>query len=63
MESLSANVFGPLGGLEDATPRLNEWSNKGLLFEQFYTCASRSDRVLSALITGVPSMPQRCIME
>lgn len=63
VESLSANVFGPLGGNPACTPRLNEWSKKGLLFSNFYASSCRSDRGLSALITGVPSLPRNCVME
>ncbi len=63
VESLSANVFGPLGGNAEGSPKLSEWCNQSLLFKNFYASGTRSDRGISALITGIPSTPNRCIMD
>ncbi len=56
LESFSSKIIGPAGGLTDATPRLNEWCKRGVLFTNFYATGNRSDKGMCALVGGYPSV-------
>jgi phosphoglycerol transferase MdoB-like AlkP superfamily enzyme len=62
MESFSAKLIAPLGGLPDVTPNLDKLSEEGILFTNFYATGSRTDRGVSAVMSGYPSQPKTCIM-
>ncbi len=57
LESFTSNVVGALGGINDVTPNLDKWVSKGLSFSNFYSSGDRSDRGLTTLFTGFPSLP------
>ena len=63
LESFSANVIGSLGGESDVTPNLNRLSKEGILFKNFYAASFRTDRGVSAILSGYPSQPRSCIMK
>ena len=63
LESFSAGVIGSLGGESDVTPNLNRLSKEGILFNNFYATSFRTDRGVSAILSGYPSQPRSCIMK
>jgi phosphoglycerol transferase MdoB-like AlkP superfamily enzyme len=62
LESFSADVIEPLGGLKGITPGFTELSKEGLLFTHFYASGFRTEQGLAALISGFPSQPQTTII-
>lgn len=57
LESFTANVVEEIGGFKGVTPNLNRWLKKGMSFSNFYSSGDRSDRGLTTLFTGFPSLP------
>lgn len=57
LESFTANVVSTIGGIEGITPNLNKWMGQGLSFENCYSSGDRSDKGLTTLYTGFPSLP------
>ncbi|HEX3008750.1 MAG TPA: sulfatase-like hydrolase/transferase, partial [Bacteroidales bacterium] len=55
LESFTANVIEPLGGLKGVTPNLNALSNEGVFFRNFYASGDRSDKGLIAILSGYPA--------
>ncbi|PKP35880.1 MAG: hypothetical protein CVU00_00100 [Bacteroidetes bacterium HGW-Bacteroidetes-17] len=62
LESFSNKAIAPLGGLQDITPNLNALHNKSTTFSNFYASGNRSDRGISALLGGYPSLLRTSIM-
>ncbi|MBU1013993.1 MAG: sulfatase-like hydrolase/transferase [Bacteroidetes bacterium] len=62
LESFSNKVIAPLGGLQDITPTLNSLCNTSIVFTNFYAAGNRSDRGISALLGGYPSLLTTSIM-
>ena len=56
LESFSAKVVRPTGGLPNATPRLNQLCKEGILFTNFFSTGNRSDKGMCACIGGYPSV-------
>lgn len=57
LESFTANVVAGLGGIDSVTPNLTEWIDRGVSFSNFYSSGDRSDRGLTTIYTGFPSLP------
>jgi phosphoglycerol transferase MdoB-like AlkP superfamily enzyme len=55
LESFTANVIEPLGGLKGVTPSLNALANEGVFFKNFYASGDRSDKGLIAILSGYPA--------
>jgi len=62
LESFTNKVIAPLGGLQDITPNLNALHNTSTTFSNFYASGNRSDRGISALLGGYPSLLRTSIM-
>lgn len=62
LESFSADIIEPLGGMRGITPGFTELSKEGLLFTNFYASGFRTEQGLAALISGFPSQPQTTII-
>ena len=63
LESFSAKVIAPLGGLHDVTPNLNRLSSEGIFFTNFKANSFRTDRGLISLLSGTPSLPTTPLMK
>lgn len=57
LESFTADVIGPLGGLPDVTPNLNQLCAEGILFTNFYASGDRTDKGLISILSGYPAQP------
>lgn len=62
LESFSDKVIAPLGGMHDIAPNLDSLCTKSILFTSFYSTGNRSDRGISAILGGYPSLLSTSIM-
>lgn len=62
LESFSNKVIAPLGGMHGIAPNLDSLCTKSTVFTNFYSTGNRSDRGISALIGGYPSLLSTSIM-
>ena len=63
LESFSAKMVEPLGGLPDITPNLNALCKQGILFTKIYASGDRSDKGIVATISGFPAQPTKSIIK
>lgn len=62
LESFSNKVISPLGGLKGIAPNLDSLCTKSTVFTNFYSTGNRSDRGISAVLGGYPSLLNTSIM-
>jgi len=62
LESFSNKVIAPLGGLQGIAPNLDSLCTKSTVFTNFYSTGNRSDRGISAVLGGYPSLLSTSIM-
>ncbi len=62
LESFSNKVLASLGGMKDIAPNLDSLFTKSTVFTNFYASGNRSDRGISALLGGYPSLLSTSIM-
>jgi len=62
LESFSNKVISPLGGLKGIAPNLDSLCTKSTVFTNFYSTGTRSDRGISAVLGGYPSLLSTSIM-
>ena len=62
LESFSNKVIAPLGGLHGVAPNLDSLCARSTVFTSFYSTGNRSDRGISALLGGYPSLLGTSIM-
>jgi len=62
-ESLGALFVEPTGGEAGITPRLNELSQQGVLFERLYSNGTRSIRGIAGTISGFLSAPGKGVVK
>lgn len=63
LESFTADVIEPLGGLKGITPNLNQLCQEGILFNNFYSSGDRTDKGLISILSGYPAQPQTSIIK
>lgn len=63
LESFTANVIEPLGGLPGITPNLNQLCEEGVLFTNFYASGDRTDKGLISILSGYPAQPVTSIIK
>lgn len=62
LESFSNKVIASLGGLHDIAPNLDSLCTSSTVFTNFYATGNRSDRGISAIMGGYPSLLSTSIM-
>jgi phosphoglycerol transferase MdoB-like AlkP superfamily enzyme len=62
LESFSNKVIAPLGGMHNVCPNLDSLCTKSTVFTNFYSTGNRSDRGISAILGGYPSLLSTSIM-
>lgn len=62
LESFSNKVIAPLGGMNGIAPNLDSLCTKSTVFTNFYSTGNRSDRGISAIFGGYPSLLSTSIM-
>jgi phosphoglycerol transferase MdoB-like AlkP superfamily enzyme len=63
LESFTADVVEPLGGVKGLTPNLNALCKEGILFENFYSSGDRTDKGVMSILSGYPAQPQTNIIK
>lgn len=63
LESFTAKIIEPLGGLKDITPNLNELSKHGVFFKHIFASGDRSDKGIIAVVSGFPAQPTKSIIK
>lgn len=63
LESFTADVIEPLGGLPDVAPNLNALCKEGVLFTNFYASGDRTDKGLISILSGYPAQPVTSIVK
>lgn len=63
LESFTADVIEPLGGVKNLTPNLNALCEEGVLFTNFYASGDRTDKGLISILSGYPAQPQTSIIK
>jgi phosphoglycerol transferase MdoB-like AlkP superfamily enzyme len=62
LESFSNKVISQLGGMHGIAPNLDSLCTKSTVFTSFYSTGNRSDRGISAVLGGYPSLLSTSIM-
>jgi phosphoglycerol transferase MdoB-like AlkP superfamily enzyme len=62
LESFGGLVIEELGGTPGLTPELSRFIPDGLFFTNFYANGTLTDKGISAVLSGIPSLPRTCII-
>ncbi|MDH5476695.1 MAG: LTA synthase family protein, partial [Cyclobacteriaceae bacterium] len=62
LESFTTKTISTLGGIDDVTPTINALSKEGILFENFYSSGTRTDKGLISILSGFPAQPKTSII-
>ncbi len=63
LESYSSGLIEALGGAPDVTPRFNQLTKEGILFDHFYATGDRTDKGIVAVLNGYPAQPVTSIIK
>lgn len=63
LESFTARIIEPLGGMPGITPQLNQLVHEGILFDNFYASGDRTDKGIVAILSGYPAQPRTSIIK
>jgi phosphoglycerol transferase MdoB-like AlkP superfamily enzyme len=63
LESFTAGVIEPLGGIKNLTPHLNQLCTEGILFDNFYSSGDRTDKGIVSILSGYPAQPTTSIIK
>jgi len=63
LESFTAKIIEPLGGMSAVTPELNALTSDGILFTNFYASGDRTDKGLISILSGYPAQPRTSIIK
>ncbi|MEI9920328.1 MAG: LTA synthase family protein [Bacteroidota bacterium] len=63
LESFTAKIIEPLGGMPGVTPQLNQLVHDGILFDNFYASGDRTDKGIVAILSGYPAQPRSSIIK
>ncbi len=63
LESFTAKIIKPLGGLDSITPNINKLAHEGILFDNFYASGDRTDKGIVAILSGYPAQPLTSILK
>lgn len=63
LESFSGATMESLGGLSGVMPNLEQIASEGILFTHCYANSFRTDRGLTAILSGYPAQPTASIMK
>jgi phosphoglycerol transferase MdoB-like AlkP superfamily enzyme len=63
LESFTAKVIEPLGGVKGITPNLNNLIKEGILFNHFYATGDRTEKGLVSVLGAYPPLPKTQIIK
>lgn len=62
LESWTADVIEPMGGLPGVTPFFSTLAKEGLLFTRTYSSGFRTDQGLTSVLSGFPAIPDKSVI-
>lgn len=62
LESWTADIIEPMGGLSGVSPFFSELCKDGLLFTGVYSSGFRTDQAMVSVISGFPAQPNKSII-
>ncbi|MBK9046336.1 MAG: sulfatase-like hydrolase/transferase [Bacteroidetes bacterium] len=62
LESWTADIIEPLGGIAGVTPNFSKLCKEGMLFSAIYSSGFRTDQALVSALSGYPSQPNNSII-
>jgi phosphoglycerol transferase MdoB-like AlkP superfamily enzyme len=62
VESFSSKFIGVQNGLKDVTPNVDALTKEGIFFNNCYASGDRSDKGMTAILSGYPSQPTTSII-
>jgi phosphoglycerol transferase MdoB-like AlkP superfamily enzyme len=62
MESFTAKIIEPLGGMKGITPNLSSLCKEGILFDSCFANGDRTDKGIIAVLNGYPGHPKNAIV-
>lgn len=63
LESFTADVIGPLGGVPGVAPNLSQLCSEGVLFRNFYASGDRTDKGIISILSAYPAQPLTSIIK
>lgn len=63
VESFTADVIEPLGGMKGIAPNLSRYATEGVLFDNFYSSGDRTDKGIISILSGYPAQPTTSIIK
>jgi phosphoglycerol transferase MdoB-like AlkP superfamily enzyme len=63
LESFTAKLVEPLGGLKGVTPNFNQLCNESVFFTNFYANDSRTDKSIVSIMSGYPALGKISIIK
>jgi phosphoglycerol transferase MdoB-like AlkP superfamily enzyme len=63
LESFTADVIEPLGGMKGIAPNLSRYATEGVLFDNFYASGDRTDKGVISILSGYPAQPTTSIIK
>lgn len=63
LESFTADVIEPLGGMKGIAPNLSRYVKEGVLFDNFYASGDRTDKGIISVLSGYPAQPATSIIK
>ncbi len=63
VESFTADVVEPLGGMKGIAPNLSRYAKDGILFDNFYSSGDRTDKGIISVLSGYPAQPTTSIIK
>lgn len=63
LESFTARIIEPLGGVPGVTPQINKLVHDGILFDNFYASGDRTDKGIVAILSSYPAQPRSSIIK
>ena len=63
LESFTADVIEPLGGMQGVAPNLNAMCAEGVLFDNFYARGDRTDKGIVSILSAYPAQPVTSIIK
>jgi phosphoglycerol transferase MdoB-like AlkP superfamily enzyme len=63
VESFTADIIEPLGGMKGVAPNLSKLCSEGILFDNFYASGDRTDKGIVSVLSGFPAQPLTSIIK
>jgi phosphoglycerol transferase MdoB-like AlkP superfamily enzyme len=63
IESFTADIIEPLGGMKGVAPNLSEFWKEGVSFDNVYSSGDRTDKGIISVLSGYPAQPLTSIIK